>query len=332
MMRMTLDMPSTRTKMNLNQLRYICAVVQCDLSISSAAKSLNTSQPGLSKQIRLLEDELQLEIFARDKNRLVSVTPDGEKIVEIAEAILSRVAQLKLIGAETRSDYSAPFTIAATHSQTRYVIGDALKAFSDQFPQVRLALRQANHDEIVKLVSSGQADIGISTKAGDDPNLSALKLREFERGIVVPRGHPLTKPSALTYEAIAQYPLIAYEPGFDGRRAVVEAFEKANVRITIALSASDADVIKNCVEHDMGIAVLSAATFDPVRDANLELIPAGDMFARPETYLIVQRHQYLRDFEYAFIRLCEPSWTRGRIEELRTMPRSGEKAQDLIHG
>ncbi|HEY4170529.1 MAG TPA: LysR substrate-binding domain-containing protein [Reyranella sp.] len=300
--------------MNLQQLRYICEIAQRGLNISLAAKALNTSQSGISKQIKLLEQELGLEIFERSRNRIAGITASGQKVVALAQEVMGRLNDIRSVSTASESEDSGSLAVAISHTQARYVLPEALGLFTGRYPNVTLTLRHANPRQIAEMLMAGEADLGVTTENDKSiRGLAFLPCRRFERVLIVPEGHALLAVRDLTLADIARYPLVAYEQAFTGRRLVERAFGQAGLSPKVALSAIDADVIKACVERGLGVAILSEVTFDPARDAGLRAIPLGALVA-PSITSIAVRHRRLRGYEYDFIAMCSSEWTRARID------------------
>jgi LysR family cys regulon transcriptional activator len=300
--------------MNLQQLRYICEIAQRGLNISLAAKALNTSQSGISKQIKRLEQELGLEIFERSRNRISGLTPSGQKVVALAQEAMGRINDIRSISSTTEGEDSGTLTVAISHTQARYVLPETLGLFTRRHPNVTLTLRHANPRQIAEMLQAGEADLGVTTESDRTlRNLAFLTCRRFERVLIVPDGHPLLAVNDVTLADIAHYPLVAYEQAFTGRRLVERAFEQAGLSPKVALSAIDADVIKACVERGLGVAILSEVTFDAARDVGLRAIRLGALVA-PSITSIAVRHRRLRGYEYDFIAMCSPEWTRARVD------------------
>ena len=253
--------------MKLQQLRYLCEVASQGLNLSKAAKTLHTSQPGISKQISLLEDELGVDIFVRNGKRVVKVTPPGQVIIEIAERMLRDAKNLKLVGQEFTNEASGSLTIATTHTQARYALPSAIKRFTLRYPKVKLILRQGSPTQIAKLVTSGEADIAIATEAIElFDELVMLPCYQWNRCIITPPRHPLLKLERLTLEDIVKYPIITYDFAFTGRTKINQAFAAKNLTPNVVLTAIDADVIKTYVELGLGIGILAGSRFPiPIR-------------------------------------------------------------------
>ncbi|MGZ8231654.1 MAG: LysR substrate-binding domain-containing protein [Burkholderiales bacterium] len=308
---------------NLRQLQYICEIAKRDdLSISAVAAALHANQPGISKQLKLLEEELGVAIFGRARNRLAGITPEGEQILVHAHAILNEVGSIRGIGKERMLDNAGPLVVAVTHTQARYVLPSVVKSFSRRYPKVRITMRHADPERIAHMLASGEADLGVTTNdAPDVADLVVLPLREFSRIVVVPRAHPLTRSKRLTLKQLAAHPLVTYEPAFTSREVVLQAFSKAGLEPNVVISAIDGDVIKTCVEQGLGYAVLSEVTFDPGRDTNLRALAAGHLFPPSVTRMWLSRQRYIRRYTYEFIEMCAPRWTRTSVQQLVQLTR-----------
>ncbi len=293
--------------MKLQQLRYLCEVANQGLNLSRAAETLHTSQPGISKQIRLLENELEIDIFVRNGKRVVKVTPPGQAILEIAERMLRDAKNLKQVGQEFANEATGSLTIATTHTQARYALPAAIKHFTARYPKVKLILRQGNPTQIAELVTSGEADIAIATEAIQlFHELVMLPCYQWNRCIIVPPRHPLLKLEKLTLEAIAQYPIITYDFAFTGRSKINQAFDAKGLVPNVVLTAIDADVIKTYVELGLGIGILAQMAFEPKRDKHLRSIDASHLFEPSTTRIGISRNSYLRGYVFDFIELFAP--------------------------
>jgi LysR family cys regulon transcriptional activator len=302
--------------MNIQQLRAVCEVARNGANVSLAAHSLRRSQPAVTKQIRQLEDELGLEIFERAGNRLLGLTTPGEAVVTLAKGIVSDVDNLRALS--SRADVRAikPIVIATSHTQARYFLPPVLKSFRERHPDVAVTIHHGDPSQIAEWVKQGQATLAVTTE-GDaaDERLAVFPCQRFPRIVVVPPRHPLLRTRPLTLAAMAAYPLVTYEANFSIRHKIVSAFQKAGLTPRLVLSAIDADVIKTCVEQGLGIAVLSAAVFDPARDLKLRAIPAGHLFELSTTRVLVRRRRALRGPELELVRLCTPQSTARQIEQ-----------------
>jgi len=300
---------------NLQQLRYLCAVVDNGLNVSDAAEALYTSQPGISKQIRQLEDELGLRVFVRQGKRLTSLTPAGEVVVATARRALREIANLKRVADEFRTEDAGVLGIATTHTQARYVLPPVLSKFAARFPKVRLVLHQGNPIQVAEQTLAGDVDVGIATEAvGDSPQLITLPCYRWNRGVLVPKGHPLSKVRPLTLEAVARYPIVTYDFAFTGRSAINAAFTARGLEPNVVLSALDADVIKTYVELGMGVGIVATMAFDAVKDAAFEMLDAGHLFAASTTRLALRKGVFLRGYVYEFITLFAPQYTRSAVD------------------
>lgn len=300
--------------MKLQQLRYLCEVASQGLNLSKAAKTLHTSQPGISKQISLLEDELGVDIFVRNGKRVVKITPPGEAIIEIAERMLRDAKNLKQVGQEFTNEASGSLTIATTHTQARYALPPAIKRFTLRYPNVKLILRQGSPTQIAKLVTSGEADIAIATEAIElFDELVMLPCYQWNRCIITQPRHPLLKLAKLTLEDIVKYPIITYDFAFTGRTKINQAFAAKGLTPNVVLTAIDADVIKTYVELGLGIGILAQMAFEPSRDKHLRSIDASHLFEPSTTRIGITRNSYLRGYVYDFIGMFAPHLDRTVI-------------------
>ena len=301
--------------MKLQQLRYLTEVVRRGLNVSEAAEALHTSQPGVSKQIRALEDELGIQVFARHGKRLVAVTEPGKAVVSIAERILSEAQNLRRAGEEFANDQLGTLTIAATHTQARYALPKAVAAFKRRYPRVKLVIHQGNPTQICEQVLSGEADLCVATEAiAEYPELVSMPVYQWNRCVVVPPKHPLLKALPLTLEKLAQYPIVTYDFAFANRSLVEKAFETRGLQANVGLTALDSDVIKTYVELGLGIGILAKMAFDAKRDRSLRAIDASHLFESSTTRLGVKRNAYLRRYAYEFIELFAPHLPRDIVE------------------
>jgi LysR family cys regulon transcriptional activator len=300
--------------MKLQQLRCLTEVARRNLNVSEAAEALHTSQPGVSKQIRALEDELGVQVFVRHGKRLVSVTEPGKAVIAIAERILSEAQNLRRAGEEYANDKLGTLTIAATHTQARYALPKAVAAFKRRYPKVELLLQQGNPTQICEQVVAGEADMGVATEMISlYPELVSLPVYQWNRVVVVPPKHPLLK-APLTMERLAEHPIVTYDFAFANRSLVQKAFETRGLKPHVVLSAQDSDVIKTYVELGLGVGILAKMAFDPKRDLNLRAIDASHLFESSTTRLGIKRGAYLRRYAYEFIELFAPQLPRAVVE------------------
>ncbi|HEX5804361.1 MAG TPA: CysB family HTH-type transcriptional regulator [Azospira sp.] len=288
--------------MNFQQLRIVRETVRQDFNLTEVANALYTSQPGVSKHIKDLEDELGIEIFVRRGKRLLGLTEPGKELVGVVDRILVDAQNLRRIADQFASRETGHFVVATTHTQARYALPKIIKWFKADYPKVHLALHQGSPKEIADMLGSGAADIGIATEGLDDsPEIATFPFYSWHHAIIVRRDHPLLKLGELTLEALAEYPIITYHEGFTGRAHVDKAFADAGIVPDIVLSAIDADVIKTYVELDLGIGIIASMAFDAEKDRDLALIPAPGLFPANTTRLAVRRGTWLRGYVYAFI-------------------------------
>jgi LysR family cys regulon transcriptional activator len=301
--------------MKLQQLRYLTEVVRRGLNVSEAAAALHTSQPGISKQIRALEDELGVQVFVRHGKRLVTVTEPGKQVVAIAERILSEAQNLRRAGEEFANDQLGTLTIAATHTQARYALPPAVAAFMRRYPKVKLVIHQGNPTQICEQVLEGEADFCVATEAIEQyPELVSMPVYQWNRCVVVPARHPLLKVKPLTLEKLAEYPIVTYDFAFANRSLVEKAFENRGLHANVVLTALDSDVIKTYVELGLGIGILARMAFDPERDRTLRAMDASHLFESSTTRLGIKRNAYLRRYAYEFIELFAPHLPRAVVE------------------
>ncbi|MEO6565512.1 MAG: CysB family HTH-type transcriptional regulator [Casimicrobiaceae bacterium] len=301
--------------MNLQQLRYLCAVVDHGMNVSTAAEALFTSQPGISKQIRQLEDELGLEVFVRQGKRLASLTPAGAIVVATARRAMREVNNLKKVAEEYRGEDSGTLSIATTHTQARYVLPKVLREFANRYPKVRVILHQGNPLQVAEQTAQGEVDVGIATEAlADYPQLVTLPCYEWNRVVLVPKRHPLSRTKPLTIEALAKFPIVTYDGSFTGRSAINAAFAAKHLEPNVVLTALDADVIKTYVELGMGVGIVAQMAYDPARDVQFDMLDAAHLFAPSTTRLGLRHGVFLRAYVHAFITLFAPQYGRSEIE------------------
>ena len=301
--------------MKLHQLRYVREVVQQGLNISQAAEILHTSQSGVSKQIQLLEEELNLHIFQRSGKRLIGITESGKIIVNLAERALREIENIKRVSEEFSQKEAGTLTVATTHTQARYRLPSVVKTFMEKYPEVKLEIHQGSPTQVTEQVASGEADIGIATEViSSNDKLVSFPCYQWNRAVIVPHNHPLLENSPLTLEKIAQYPLITYDFTFTGGSLVNRVFNQAGLQPNVVLTAIDADVIKTYVTLGLGIGLLANIAYDPERDTNLRIIDASHLFPPSTTYLGIRRDAYLRGYMYEFIQLLAPHFDRKAVE------------------
>lgn len=301
--------------MNFQQMRYVREAVRQGLNLTEAAKKLHTSQPGVSKQIKDLEDELGVQIFLRRGKRLVALTQPGEAVVKVVERILGEAENLKQVAQEFRDQNTGNLVVATTHTQARYSLPEVVSAFKRRYPKVRLTLRQGNPPQIAEMVTGGDADIAIATESLDQyPQLLAMPGYTWNHCVVVPARHPLLRAQPLTLERLAGYPIVTYDNAFAGRDHINEAFAARSLEPDVVLAAIDSDAIKSYVELGMGVGIVAAMAFDPKRDQRLRKIEAGHLFRSNTTRIAVRRGTFLRGYVYDFIELFAPQLSRKLVE------------------
>lgn len=309
--------------MKLQQLRYAVEVYRQNLNVSDAADALFTSQPGISKQIRLLEDELGVSLFVRHGKRMVAVTAPGKVVLETAERILRDVQNIKRIGTEFAEQDAGSLAIATTHTQARYALPKVVSAFVAQYPQVQLSILPASPSALDKMVLDGEADFAIGTELSQQhPELRKLTCYAWNRSVVVPDSHPLLGlDRPLSLQDIAQSPLITYEFAFQRDSHIARAFAHAQVAPPqVVLASADTDIIKTYVKLGLGIGLLASMAFDPKEDEGLCLISAEHLFEPSFSHVVLRQDAYLRGFGYAFLTLFAPTLTRERIESALYAP------------
>ncbi len=300
--------------MNLNQLRYLREVVRSGLKVSDAAEALFTSQPGISKQIRLLEEELGVTILVRNGKRITDLTAPGRIVLEIAERILQDTDNLRAVGREFNDGGRGTLVIATTHTQARYALPPVVARFMQRYPQVRLTLREGSPEHIAALLRDGAADVGIATESDEEfADLVTLPCAQWTRSVITPLRHPLLDAGPLTLEKIAAYPLITYDFAFTPDSPIKRAFDHADLQPNVVLTAIAADVIKAYVEMGMGIGILAKMAFDPARDHGVRLINADHLFDASTTSIALRRNAYLRGYVFDFIELFSPSLKRDAV-------------------
>ena len=301
--------------MKLQQLRYILEIQRQGLNVSEAAETLFTSQPGISKQVKLLEDELGVTIFERSGKRFTGVTEPGKAILASAEQILREAENLKRASAEFATGNSGRLVLAVTHTQARYALPLVVRDFITEHPGVKLELHQGNPTQIAEWVINGDADLGIATEALDRyPQLVTLPVRQWSHCVIAPDGHPILQQQPLSLNELVKWPLITYDTAFSGRSHINQAFERIASSPNVVLTALDADVIKTYVSLGLGLGIISALAYDARRDAGLQALDAAHLFESNTTRLALRRGTYLRRYDYEFIEKFAPHLSRHAVE------------------
>jgi len=302
--------------MNMQQLRCICEVVQQDLNLSKVAKVLFTSQPGVSRQVLQLEDELGVKIFVRSGKRLVGVTEPGQEIIRIAQRMLADSRGMKEVRREFGHEATGELTIATTHTQARYVLPPVIKRFMKRYPHVKLSLRQGNPHEIAQMTINGQADFAVATEAISlYEQLVSFDCYQWNRCVLVLPGHPLLKVATLTLEELARHPIITYDLSFAGRSRMDKAFAAKGIVPNVALAAIDADVIKTYVRLGLGVGVVAEMAYSKTEDRAFRRVEAAHLFDPSVTRLGIRRHSYLRGYTYDFIEMFAPHLARAVVSQ-----------------
>jgi LysR family cys regulon transcriptional activator len=302
--------------MKLQQLRYVWEISRHDLNVSATADSLYTSQPGISKQVRLLETELGVPVFARNGKHLTEITAAGKHVVAIAGEILGKVEDIKHIAQEYKDNKVGTLSIATTHTQARYALPQVVREFMVRYPGIQLHIDQGTPSQIAELASRGLVDMAIATETLEHyENLVRLPCYEWNRCILVPKGHPLTELEQISLQAVAEFPIVTYVFGFTGRSVLDQAFEAQDIRPQVALTAVDADVIKTYVRLGLGVGIVARMAYDPEVDGDLVALDAEHLFGRSVTKICLRRDMFIREFIYDFIALFAPHLSQKLINQ-----------------
>jgi LysR family cys regulon transcriptional activator len=313
--------------MKLHQLRYLAAVAQSGLNITAAAQKLHTSQPGVSKQIKLLEDELGFQIFVREGRNLTRITPVGQQVIDRALRILQEAQSIKDLSTELRDEGRGALSIGTTHTQARYVLPEVIQQFRGKYPQVRLNLHQGTSEQIAEMVAHDRIDCAIAT--GSEhlfSDLTLLPCYRWYRTVIVPRDHPLTNVGRLTYKVLATYPLVTYTFSFAGPSSLHDAFARAGLTPNVAITARDADVIKTYVRLGLGVGIVARMAMSPDEDSDLVAIDASHLFPGHTTWIGFRRGTLLRKYMYDFAQLLAPHLDRRSVERAHRLGSAEEVA------
>jgi LysR family transcriptional regulator, cys regulon transcriptional activator len=300
--------------MNFQQLRIVRETVRCHFNLTEVANALFTSQSGVSKHIKDLEDELGVELFVRKGKRLLGLTEPGQELLVIVERMLLDAKNIKNLAEQyTRRD-EGQLTVATTHTQSRYALPSVVTQFKQAFPKVHLKLHQGSPDEIVQMLLDGRADIGVATEGVSHvAEIVTFPYYNWHHAVLVPDNHPLQRVQPLTLESIAQYPIVTYHEGFTGRGLVDKTFKKAGLTPDIVMSALDSDVIKTYAELGLGIGILASMAYNTEKDNTLKLLDSNHLFAENTTYIAVRQGHFLRGFAYRFIELCNQNLSESTV-------------------
>lgn len=311
--------------MKLQQLRYIWEVARHGLNVSATAASLFTSQPGMSKQIRLLEDELGVQIFLRSGKHLTDITPAGRAIIIIAGEILDRVGNIRQIAMDERDKERGSLSIATTHTQARYVLPAVIKQFIARYPEVSLHMHQGTPVQISELAAKGVVDFAIATEALElFDNLVMMPCYLWNRSVIVRKDHPLAQQKNLTLKKLAEYPIVTYVFGFTGRSQLDQAFKAAGYTPRVVFTATDADVIKTYVRLGLGVGIVASMAHDAELDSDLVALDASHLFEPSTTKIGFRRGTFLRAYMYDFIQLFAPHLTHEIVDQAITATDKGE--------
>ena len=310
--------------MNFQQLRIVRETVRQNFNLTEVGNALFTSQSGVSKHIKDLEDELGIEIFVRKGKRLLGLTDPGKDLLVLVERMLHDARNIKTLAEHYSQRDVGQLTVVTTHTQARYALPKVIADFKMAFPKVHLKLHQGSPQEIVQMLLEGEADIGIATEAvADVPDLASFPFYRWHHALVVPHGHPLLECKPLTLEAVAEHPIITYHEGFTGRTRIDKAFAEAGMVADVVMSALDADVIKTYVELGLGVGIMASVAFNPLRDSHLQMLDAQHLFPENVTNIAVRKGHYLRGYAYRFIELCSPGLDELAIRSA-TNPAKGD--------
>jgi LysR family transcriptional regulator, cys regulon transcriptional activator len=300
--------------MNFQQLRIIRETVRQGYNLTEVANSLYTSQPGVSKHIRDLEEELGVELFIRKGKRLMGLTDPGKELLVLVERMLLDAKNIKNLAEQYSSRDVGQLTVVTTHTQARYSLPTVVNEFKKIFPKVHLRMHQGSPKEINQMLLDGQADIGIATEVlGNVDDLVSFPYYQWKHQVVVQQGHPLLKLAKPTLQDVAEYPIVTYQEGFTGRIKIDETFRKLGLTLDVAISALDADVIKTYVELGLGVGIIASMAYNPVKDTGLAVLDIESDLPTNTTSIAIRKGHYLRSFAYKFIELCNADLTEARL-------------------
>jgi LysR family transcriptional regulator, cys regulon transcriptional activator len=327
--------------MTLQQLRFLIAVRDNGLNITAAARALNTSQPGVSRQLQTLEKELGMLLFEREGRGLTRPTSLGVDVIARADLVLREVQNIRRTSADHRRDDTGLLSLATTHTQARYVLPTVVERFRQKYPKVRIHIEQGSSEQIADMMTRSAVDLAIATGSEDQfPSIIRLPIYRWHRAVVVPKGHPLTEAGKLTLSKIAEYPIITYEFSLDPRTSNLAPFERAGLTLDVALAAHDADVIKTYVRLGLGVAILAPFAVDPVEDPDLVVLDASHLFSPHTSWIGFKHGLFLRSFIYDFIEQLAPHLPKSCVREaeklspaqVRKVSASSFKAPERLYG
>lgn len=302
--------------MKLQQLKYLIAIVENGLNITAAAERLYTSQPGVSKQLRLLEDELGLRLFVRNGKTLVDITPEGKLIIDKARIILREVGNIKELATDLRNESMGTLSIGTTHTQARYVLPDIIQKFQQSYPDVRLDIQHGTSEQIAEMVSDGSIDFAIASNSESlFSDIVRVPWYEWDRIILTKKDHPLAQKDKATLDDLVKYPLITYVFSKQDPSTFKEAFQRSGLTPNVSLTARDADVIKTYIRKDMGVGIIAAMAYEREFDKDLQSIDCSELFPRCTTWIGFSKDHYLRTYMYDFLKMLAPHLDRYYIKD-----------------
>lgn len=313
--------------MNLQQLRIIREAARCNYNLTEVANTLYTSQSGVSRHIKELEEELNIELFIRQGKRLINMTEPGHELVIIAERILDEISNIRRLSTVFSNKEEGSLVIATTHSQSRYILPKIIKSFHEFFPQVLMTINQGSANEITDMVLSGEADIAIYNQKNSHTAIVNYPFYRWHYTIIVPKNHPLTKEKMITLEMLNRFPIITYRPGIFARESIDDAFAAHGLTANITLNVQESDIIKSYVELGLGVGILVNKMFDSEHDTNLVQIDAEHLFSSHLTWIGVKRYQLHRNYIWRFIQLCN---TELSLDEIKARALASEDKLNII--
>jgi len=316
--------------MKIRQLHYVLEVAKRGLNVTAAAEALHTSQPGVSKQVKLLEDELGVDIFVRNGKHLSEITPAGKRILDYAEKLIAESENIRNVAREFRQTDEGDLTIATTHTQARYALPKVIQAFRKKYPKVALHIHQGSPPQIAKMAADGEADFAIATEAMHHfDQLVMLPCYHWNRCVLVRPAHPLASTKKLTLKALSEHPIITYTFGFTGRSKLDQAFSGAGLKPDVVLTAVDADVIKTYVRADLGVGIIANMAFDERTDSDLIQLDASHLFEASTTHIGFRRSLFLRGFMYDFMNLFASHLGKSLVDSIAALPDADARRSEV---
>ncbi len=302
--------------MKLQQLRYLIAIVENGLNITAASERLFTSQPGVSKQLKLLEDELGLRLFARNGKTLVDITPEGKIIIAKARIVLREVSNIKELATDLRNETRGTLSIGTTHTQARYVLPDIIQKFQQAYPDVRLDIQHGTSEQIAEMIAQGSIDFAIASNSERlFSDIVRLPWYQWDRIILTKSNHPLAQQDKASLDDLVKYPLITYVFSAQGPSTFTESFERAGLSPNVTLTARDADVIKTYIRKGMGVGIVAAMAYERDFDKDLRSIDCSELFPRCTTWIGFSKGHYLRTYMYDFLKMLSPHLDKYFIQD-----------------